>query len=958
LKKGKITSEKEATEIVDSIKNEDSWKIKEVKQSEKKRSPYPLFNTSSLQQFASAVYGWSGKKTMSVAQKLYEAGLCLLPGELITLSDGSIHKIEDSINFVNKKLIGFGSDFKTKAASISAYQKIPYKGNIYTIRTKDGQEISGTPDHMYYGYSNKKIGWTKSENFNIGDYVLCSKHTRVKRPQSLSMLDLIKSFPPSVLNKIKVKIKDKEVTDRVLLKRKRNLKESTYYKYKRSAALPLAFVINEENIEDSIEYYLWSSAGSKPEKFTIESFFYILGLILGDGHLTPEHKITFPSCIMDKEKWGAVTREFNGKIKTSSVVLSGQLLFNLCLHYGAFIGKKSDIIFLSPTISGAPNELIYRFIAGLIDSDGCIHVDNNKKAQIVYTTKNPEFAKQLNVLFRSLGYFTGLHHKKDDRDNCSVAFKKVSFLKLIDNIEPYLMARKKQASFLNKTNGLRTANSRDIFNFPLMDYILDLLNEKNITKQKLSQVIFGDSSTLWNYISIRKSRNRPSYIPKKTLIRIAKYLKDDFLMDIAKGDAYFAEISKIDINPYEGFVYDVSTSSENFIANTFYSHNCTYHRTDSLSVSKEAIGSVRDHIKSAYGSNYLPIKPRFFKTKSKSAQEAHEGIRPTDLSVKTAATADETKLYKGIYERFVASQMEEAIFDILKVTVESGSKSHQFQTNGQKLKFDGFLKVWSFGSSKDQVLPQIVEGEDTNLMVVDPSQHFTQPPPSYNDASLVKTLEENGVGRPSTYASIIDTLIKRTYVERQGKKFVPTELGTTVSDFLKDSFPELMNTQYTARIEEKLDEIADGKLIWYETVDDFYNELQKRIGAAKTVKSMKKAEETDITCPTCKKHKLVIRKSRYGEFYGCAGFMEKGKAKCKATFQVGDDGTPIVKKVNYLKDSSGKPFKCDKCGKPVVIRKSTKTGKEFGGCSGFPTCKRMFTTDEDPQPIEFKRKKK
>lgn len=380
----------------------------------------------------------------------------------------------------------------------------------------------------------------------------------------------------------------------------------------------------------------------------------------------------------------------------------------------------------------------------------------------------------------------------------------------------------------------------------------------------------------------------------------------------------------------------------------------TYHRTDSLNISKEAMGSVRDHIKANYGSQYLPSKARFFKTKSKSAQEAHEGIRPTDLGAKSAATADESKLYKGIYQRFVASQMESAIFDTMKITVESGSKKHEFQTSGQKLKFDGFLKVWSFGSSKDQILPEINKGEDSNLLVVDPSQHFTQPPPHYNDASLVKTLEENGVGRPSTYASIIDTLIKRAYVERQGKKFIATELGTTVSDFLKGAFPELMDTKYTARIEDKLDEIAAGTLVWYETVDDFYSELQKRIGAAKTAKSMKKAEETDIVCPTCKTHKLVIRKSRYGEFYGCAGFMEKGKAKCKATFQIGDDGSPVVKKVNYLKDSSGKPFKCDKCGKPVAIRKSTKTGKEFGGCSGFPACKRMF--DMECNPIEFKRK--
>lgn len=384
----------------------------------------------------------------------------------------------------------------------------------------------------------------------------------------------------------------------------------------------------------------------------------------------------------------------------------------------------------------------------------------------------------------------------------------------------------------------------------------------------------------------------------------------------------------------------------------------TYMRTDSLNISKEALDSVRDHIKSNYGSKYLPSSPKFYKTKSKSAQEAHEGIRPTDLSISSAGSPEETKLYKGIYQRFVACQMTDALYDTVKLMITSKSGKHEFQANGQKQKFDGFLKVWSFGSSTDQLLPDVKAGEKANLLAVDPSQHFTKPPASYNDASLVKTLEENGVGRPSTYASIIDTLLTRKYVERKGKAFVPTDLGKTVSDFLKTGFPELMDTSYTARIEEKLDEIAEGQHIWHKIVDDFYLELDKRIKSSADLESQKKSEETDITCPKCGNHKLVIRNSRFGKFFGCSGFLEKGKAKCKGAFQIGENGEPIVKTVEYLKDSTGKQFKCDKCGKPVVIRASKRTGKTFGGCSGFPKCKRMFTTDDDPQPIEFKRYKK
>lgn len=382
----------------------------------------------------------------------------------------------------------------------------------------------------------------------------------------------------------------------------------------------------------------------------------------------------------------------------------------------------------------------------------------------------------------------------------------------------------------------------------------------------------------------------------------------------------------------------------------------SYHRTDSLNVSKEAMDSVRDLIKNSFGQIYLPANPNVFKSKNKSAQEAHECIRPTDFNYTTTNLGpDEDKLYDAIYKRFVSSQMTPAVFDTVKVIIADGNKNHRFSISGQTVKFDGYLKVWTYGSSKDEALPSIKKSDKVTLKQVDPSQHFTSPPAAFNDASIVKTMEEHGVGRPSTYASIIDTLLFREYVTRENKAFKPTELGVMVCNYLSANFPELMDIGYTSRVESKLDEIAEGKEVWHNTVGSFYNELTKRITVAQAGKSFKEAEVTDIDCPECGKHKLVIRRGKFGKFYGCAGYLEKGKEKCKGTFQIAEDGSPVIKeKPKYLLNDLGEEVKCDKCGSPIAIRKSKVSGKEFGGCSSYPKCKNMFNLDGTK--IEFKKK--
>ena len=384
----------------------------------------------------------------------------------------------------------------------------------------------------------------------------------------------------------------------------------------------------------------------------------------------------------------------------------------------------------------------------------------------------------------------------------------------------------------------------------------------------------------------------------------------------------------------------------------------TYHRTDSLNISKEAMDDCRKLIVKDYGTAYLPASPRYFKTDNKSAQEAHEGIRPSHLelslvAIRNSIPIDAFKLYELIYCKFIASQMTAAKMISSSITVKG--KEHIFTASGQRTTFDGFYAAWKFSGHKDNLIPEISKGDIVSLSKADTEQHFTKPPSYFSDGSLVKVLEEEGVGRPSTYASIIDTLIKRKYVSRDGKKLKGEELGRMVSDYLTAEFPELMSNGYTSRVEEKLDEVAVGKSVWNAEVGDFYTELKKRIEAADDKVSTKKSEDSGILCPTCKCNNLFVKRSKYGEFYGCGGFLEKGAKKCKATFMIGPNKEPQAKKgPEYMEGHV-----CDKCGSKIAVRVASKgknSGNKFFGCSGYPKCKRVFNADGTP--IEFKAYKK
>jgi len=350
----------------------------------------------------------------------------------------------------------------------------------------------------------------------------------------------------------------------------------------------------------------------------------------------------------------------------------------------------------------------------------------------------------------------------------------------------------------------------------------------------------------------------------------------------------------------------------------------TYHRTDSISMANSAINAIRSFAEDEFGKKYIPIAPRFYKTKQKLAQEAHEAIRPTKVAVRESSIANElgkdyAKLYDLIWKRAIASQMADALIESTTVLVDStkdkDSSEYRLKANGSILVFEGFLKVNPLGLN-DTILPDFTVSDKLSAKEIKEIEHETQPPPRYNDASIISTLEEKGIGRPSTYATIISTIEIRGYIERQEGRFIPTSVGIAVNDFLVKNFSTIDDIPFTAQMEAQLDDIAGGEKKWVPVIREFYSPFEKTLELVKNVERVKiKVEETDEKCPLCKAN-LVIRTGRFGKFLSCSTFPN-----CKFT-------KPLVQETEFI---------CPKDGGKIILKK-TRKGRKFYGCPNYPKC--------------------
>ncbi len=386
----------------------------------------------------------------------------------------------------------------------------------------------------------------------------------------------------------------------------------------------------------------------------------------------------------------------------------------------------------------------------------------------------------------------------------------------------------------------------------------------------------------------------------------------------------------------------MSAKKTMMLAQNLYEHGLiTYMRTDSVNLAPQAIASAREYIARILGKSYLPQAPRAYKSKSKNAQEAHEAIRPSNVSTKAdeiknipGLNRDHIRLYDLIWKRFVACQMNEAIMDQTMVDVTAISHprgvTYLLRATGSVIKFEGWLKLYGKEAAeedspreageqeKKQVLPALSENESLNLLQLIPGQHFTEPPPRYTEASLIKKLEELGIGRPSTYAPILSTIQERFYVEKIERKFIPTNLGITVTDFLLKYFSDILDYSFTAQMEDALDEISRGERQWRPTIKTFYDPFEKKLEDTeeKAEKVKMEVELAGKKCPDCGKE-LIIKIGRFGKFLACSGFPD-----CKHT-------ESLEEKIDA---------KCPEDGGQIVVRK-TRKGKTFYGCKNWPVCK-------------------
>jgi DNA topoisomerase-1 len=382
----------------------------------------------------------------------------------------------------------------------------------------------------------------------------------------------------------------------------------------------------------------------------------------------------------------------------------------------------------------------------------------------------------------------------------------------------------------------------------------------------------------------------------------------------------------------------------------------TYMRTDSTRVSNEALAEVREYIKSQYGNEYLPEAPNFYKEK-KAVQAAHEAIRPTSAMrhpdlIKQYLKEDEYKVYKLIWQRFVASQIMPAVFDQTTVDIDakSGAETFWFRVTGSVLKFDGFLKVYDESKEgKDEEeeelkhkLPPLEPGQKLTLKALKPEQHFTEPPPRYNEASLVKELEERGIGRPSTYSAILSTIQERQYVQKLGGKFSPTEIGLVVTDLLVENFRDIFDVQYTARLEEELDEIEEGKETWTNALGEFYKRFAKDLRyAEKHMENVKRMEKpTDEKCERCGSP-LVIKWGKHGSFYACSSYDKENPESCTFTKE-NPINLPDLDSAD-LQETTQEEY-CENCGRVMVLKRG-RFG-QFMACTGYPDCKTTRRLDQ------------
>lgn len=846
-------------------------------------------------------------------------------------------------NSNTKNIAGFNErDLQVNSTEILKFWKIKAPEKMIEIETVDHEKITITKDHPIMLSKQGIPVWIKGRDIKENDYLATPEKIPVNRKDTpLDILELIKLFPEKIKDFVEFKFSAQFFS----FTNSKNIEKLIPYRLL-SEMLKKGVVsikLVEKNYEGIRVKPKTGTANFHKITFNLNTnFAYLTGLIAGDGHLPKDSKkiviaqktqtITVSSLLntLVSEVLGVPFNKFQKKY--SNYVINSTFLYHLIQLFGIPTGNKAGIIDVPNILISQPGEIVQAYIAGLWDSDGCINKHPSAKSmQVSYCSKSEIFIDKLRLLLKTFGMNSAKH--TDKRTNVFwLRLSSNAVPKFRDYIFPYLIIKKEKFEKLyNAYHSLY--DDRIISQCQQVPHIINLLENElinnNFTKQKISNFTGID---FFNYFGkVDSDHNRLPYIQKSTLEKISTVIDTEskLFSKISTSPIIWKKIKKIKtVNYKKSFVYDITTSTNTFIANGIVSHNCTYHRTDSLSLSQTSLEGAQKFITEHFGKNYSSMKR--YKA-GKNAQEAHEAIRPTYAQkspelLKTELEGAQLKLYTLIWQRFIASQMANAIFDSTAVEIKAQHPTpntqhptYTFSANGQMLKFDGFLKVYPMKFEENE-MPTLKEKEVLDLVKINPTQHFTEPPARYNEASLIKALEAHGIGRPSTYAPTLSTIQDRHYIEKNDqKKFFPTEMGIIVNEILVKNFPEIVDIDFTAKMEKELDEISEGKDTWQKTCRDFYVPFAKNLKEKyEDVKKENLDIKTDKICPKCQKP-MVEKLGRFGRFYACTGFPE-----CKHT--------------ESLEAGEALNVACPKCKTGAMAAKRSRRGKIFYSCDSYPKC--------------------
>jgi DNA topoisomerase-1 len=907
----------------DILSGKATAKVSEYSKKVRTRSPEPPFITSTVQQAASNLFGWNAQKTMQVAQTLFAAGLITylrcFPGDtristpsgMIKISDLAIGDLVDTMNGPRKIL----DVVKNKDR------------DIISIETNHGYKVRGSKNEpLLVINEDLSLCWKKMSEIRPGDFVALANSHIMSWPESSIEFDYIDQFLEELgengLLKCCICERDDISSLSPHLKHIHGMKAEDYCKKYNKKVLHTAL----------------TKQCSIPKKMSVE-LAKVLGYMCSEGCFNKEESsLVFSNTDSDllSDFASCYNHVFGTKkvpyFKSEKFETSSQMVWDFLNWVGldpVYANKKR----VPWSIMQGTREQAIAFLKSYWEGDGSYEV---------IISSSPDMLSDLKLLLLKLGVPTGGGKK----DSCGyIQFTGSAARKFFSLIgKPVSKSRVLQVEKILSRSGNTRASEYSWHNkIPYSKGVISKLVKENMTAGgwlksttagKKIRIKTARSST-WNrkngeigYTNVfdKSWGSFVDYSNSKDWVDMSLY---DFvnmcdestakkIKSIMSKNCHWDGVKTTSECPAED-TWDLTVDDQShYIAEGFVAHN-----TDSTRIEPDKIKSIREKVEAKLGKNYLSPSPRSYSNKD-AAQDAHEAIRPTYDQPLAPLAPDETKLLGLIDKRFKASQMADATFDqaSLKIEIKSQKHTYIFRVNGSIMTFDGFLKV--YGENKeDLILPQMSIGSAVEVSDIVSSQHFTQPPGRYSDASLIKKLEKEGVGRPSTYASIIETLINRGYASRDKKSVHATELGIMVSDYLSHSFPLLVSPEMTAKMEEDLDAIASGKGDYLKVMTAFYAALATSISEAKKISPVD-IFKTDRVCKECESP-MVKRKGEHDIFFGCSSWP-----KCGHTLKIGVDGEEVSEN-----EETAEP--CPECGGALKERMS-KFGKPFFGCGNYPTC--------------------